>query len=255
MKIMYDGTEFCGWQYQPNGFSVQEAVEKTLTRLTGAKTSVTGCSRTDAGVHAAEFYFNFFSDTKIPAEKMAFAFNNHLETKSISAICAYDVKKDFNSRFSSTGKRYIYKINNSKIPNPFTDRYSWFFPYKLNLSLMNKAASYFIGEHDFSAFMAAGGSQKTTVRKINRCEISKNPEWDSNIVITIEANAFLYNMVRIITGTLCEVGVGRILPEDIPSIIKSCSRSQAGMTAPPQGLHLNRVFYPDEIFKQETFIL
>ena len=248
IKIMYDGTQFHGWQYQPNGITVQEIVENTLTKLISEDIKVIGCSRTDAGVHAAEFFFNFFSETKIPVEKIPYAFNNHLETPYISAISAYDVPIDFNSRFSSIGKRYIYKIHNSKTPNPFTDRYSWFFPYKLDIELMNKASMHFIGEHDFSAFMAAGGSQKTTIRTIYKCNVSRNLEWDSDIFITVEANAFLYNMVRIITGTLCEVGTGKIKPEEIPYIIKSCNRSKAGMTAPPQGLHLNKVFYPNELF-------
>ena len=113
---------------------------------------------------------------------------------------------------------------------------------------MEEAAKYFVGEHDFSAFMASGGSQKTTIRNIKKCEVLKNPEWCSDIVIKVEANAFLYNMVRIITGTLCEVGTGRIKPCDIPYIIESCDRSKAGMTAPPEGLHLSKVFYPDDLF-------
>lgn len=248
VKIMYDGTEFHGWQYQPNGITVQEVVEATLSELTGENIKVTGCSRTDAGVHASEFYFNFFTDTKIPVDKLPFAFNNHLDTQYISAICAYNVSETFNSRFSSLGKRYMYKIHNSKNPNPFTKRYSWHFPYTLDIDLMNKAAEYFIGEYDFSAFMAAGGSQKTTVRKINKCCVLKNPEWDSELQIIIEANAFLYNMVRIISGTLCDVGTGKISYLDIPEIISSKDRRLAGMTAPPEGLHLNKVFYPSDVF-------
>ena len=245
---MYDGTEFHGWQYQPNGITVQETIENTLNKIIGENIKVTGCSRTDAGVHALEYYFNFFSNTQIPTEKLAFALNNNFDNNYISAICAYDVEEDFNSRFSSLGKQYVYKIHNSKIGNPFTNRFSWFFPYKLNLDLMEEAAKYFVGEHDFSAFMASGGSQKTTIRNIKKCEVLKNPEWCSDIVIKVEANAFLYNMVRIITGTLCEVGTGRIKPCDIPYIIESCDRSKAGMTAPPEGLHLSKVFYPDDLF-------
>ena len=248
VKIMYDGTDFHGWQYQPNGITIQEVVEHTLTKLLNEDIKVVGCSRTDAGVHAMEYYFNFLSETKIPCEKLAFAFNNHLRTPYISAICAYDVPLDFNSRFSSVGKRYVYKIHNSKTPNPFTDRFSWFFPYKVDINKMNEAAAHFIGEHDFSGFMSAGGSQKTTIRTITNCSVEKNPEWDSDILITVEANAFLYNMVRIISGTLCEVGTGRISPDDIPLIIKSCDRKNSGMTAPPEGLHLSKVFYPDELF-------
>lgn len=259
MKIMYDGTNFHGWQIQPNGITVQEVAEKTLERLLGKKVSVTGCSRTDAGVHAREYVFNFFSDTKIPPEKLPFAFNNNIYASDgkhgkfgdISAFDAFYVKDDFNARFSSLGKRYVYKIHNSKTINPFTGRYSWFFPYELDISLMQKAAVYLEGIHDFSSFMAAGGSQKTTVRNVSKLTVEKSAEWEDETVITIEANAYLYNMVRIITGTLCDVGCKRILPEDIPHIIKSCDRKNSGMTAPPEGLFLDRVFYPENIYLSE----
>ena len=253
MKIMYDGTMFHGWQIQPNGITVQEAVETTLSKLLNEKISVTGCSRTDAGVHAKEYYFNFFSNTKIPAEKLPYAFNNTIFSldgvfSGISALEAFDVFEDFNARFSSCGKRYVYKIHNSKVLNPFTSRYSWYFPYKLDISKMRKAAECFCGTFDFSAFMAAGGSQKTTVRTVKKLCVEKSSEWRDEIFVSIEADAYLYNMVRIITGTLCEVGCGRILPEDVSGIIKSGNRKNAGMTAPPEGLFLDRVFYPEKIF-------
>lgn len=248
MKIMYDGTEFHGWQYQPNGITVQETVEKTLSELLDENISVTGCSRTDAGVHAIEYYFNFHSDTKIPVSKLDLAFNNHLKTRNISVLKAYDVSSDFDSRFSSTGKEYIYKIFNFKNPNPFLSRYSWFFPYKLNIKSMNEAAQKFIGTYDFSAFMASGGSQKTTVRTIKECSVMNSSEWNSEIILKVKADAFLYNMVRIITGTLIDVGTGKIDKDEIISIIESKERKNAGMTAPPQGLHLKKVYYPDNIF-------
>lgn len=243
MKIMYDGTEFHGWQTQKNGITVQETVESTLKQLTGEYIKVTGCSRTDAGVHALEYVFNFLTNSKIPVEKFPFAFNNNLKNNYISAVSAIYVPDDFNARYSSNGKRYIYRIHNSKIPNPFTGRYSWDFPYKLDLNKMKEAAKYFVGEYDFSSFMAAGGSQKTTVREIFSLCVERNTEWDSEIVITIEANAYLYNMVRIIVGTLCEVGTGKIDPCDIKNIIESKDRKMAGETAPPEGLHLAKVFY------------
>lgn len=247
---MYDGSRFHGWQFQPNGISVQEVVEKTLFNLTGENIKVTGCSRTDAGVHAKEFYFNFFAETRIPCEKIPAAFNSHLKTYDIAAVQAYDVHESFNARFSSTGKKYVYKILNSKTPDPFLKNYSWFFPYKINIEMMNKAAKNFIGKYDFSAFMASDGSQKTTIRTIRECSVSCNPEYKSEIDITIEADAFLYNMVRIITGTLCDVGTGKISPDSILDIINSRQRKNAGMTAPPEGLHLVKVYYPEKIFDQ-----
>ena len=247
MKIMYDGTDFHGWQVQKNGITVQETVESTLKQLTGEDIKVTGCSRTDAGVHALEYVFNFFTDSKIPVEKFPFAFNNNLKNNYISAVSAIYVPDDFNARYSSKGKRYIYKIHNSKTPNPFTSRYSWDFPYKLDLNKMKEAAKYFVGEYDFSSFMAAGGSQKTTVREVFSLNIENSTEWDSEFIVTIEANAYLYNMVRIIVGTLCDVGTGKIAPCDIKSIIESKERKMAGETAPPMGLHLAKVFYNNDI--------
>ncbi len=243
VKIMYDGAKYHGWQYQKNGITVQERIEAVLSGITGEKVSVCGCSRTDAGVHALEFVFNFKSNTKIPLERLPYAINNHLINDSIAAVSAHYVSDDFNARFSSTGKRYIYKIWNSNIENPFTSKYSWFVPYNLDIEKMQAAAKLFEGTHDFSAFMAAGGSQKTTVRTIYECTVKKSSEWDEQIEIEVEANAFLYNMVRIISGTLAEVGMGRIAPCDIGKIIDSCDRRQAGMTAPPEGLFLKKVLY------------
>ncbi len=243
VKIMYDGAAYHGWQYQKNGITVQERIETVLSELTGEAVSVCGCSRTDAGVHALEFVFNFKSNTKIPLERLPYAINNHLINDSIAAVRAWQVDDDFNARFSSNGKRYIYKIWNSNIENPFTSKYSWFVPYKLDIEKMKAAAKYFEGTHDFSAFMAAGGSQKTTVRTISQCIVRKSLEWQEQIEIEVEANAFLYNMVRIISGTLAEVGMGRIDPDEIPMIINSCDRRRAGMTAPPEGLFLKKVLY------------
>lgn len=243
VKIMYDGAKYHGWQFQKNGITVQQRIEDTLAELIGQKISVCGCSRTDAGVHALEYVFNFKSDTKIPIEKLPYALNNHLVEDSIAAVSAWYEAEDFSARFSSTGKRYIYKIWNSNIENPFTSKYSWFVPYKLDVEQMKKAAAHFCGTHDFSAFMAAGGSQKTTVRTIRDCLVRESLEWKEQIEIEIEADAFLYNMVRIITGTLVDVGVGRISADNIPKIIKSGDRKCAGMTAPPEGLFLKNVFY------------
>lgn len=249
VKIMYDGGAYHGWQTQPNGITVQERMEAVLTELTGEKTSVCGCSRTDSGVHALEYVFNFKSNTGIPAERLPYAINTHLGNDGIAAIAAKDVEEDFNARFSSDGKRYVYKIWNSPLRNPFTAKYSWFVPYRLNVESMKAAAEKFCGKHDFSAFMAAGGSQKTTVRTVRDCVVSESSEWKEQIEIEVEADAFLYNMVRIITGTLVEVGTGRKSVEDIEKIIRECDRREAGMTAPPEGLFLKKVFYDPELLE------
>lgn len=248
VKIMYDGSRYHGWQFQKNGITVQERIETVLSELTGEKVSVCGCSRTDAGVHALEYVFNFRTESKIPTDRLPYAINTHLGNDSIAAVAATEVAEDFSARFSSKGKRYIYKIWNSNIENPFTSNYSWFVPYKLDVEKMQKAAKLFCGSHDFSAFMAAGGSQKTTVRTVRDCCVTKSREWAEQIEIEVEADAFLYNMVRIIAGTLADVGFGKIQPEDIPDIIKSCDRKKAGATAPPEGLFLKKVFFDGELF-------
>lgn len=242
MRLMYDGTNYHGWQYQKNGITIQQTLEDALTDLTGEDIKITGCSRTDAGVHALDYVMNFRSDTEIPVEKLPYALNYKL-TGDIVALEAWIVDDDFNARFSSKGKRYIYQIWNGKMKNPFYKGYSWYLPYNINLEEMKKAADFFVGKHDFSAFMAAGGSQKTTIRTIRKCSVSENTEIPQLLTVTVEADAFLYNMVRIITGTLAEVGFGKIAAEDIPKIIKSGDRRESGLTAPPHGLFLKKVLY------------
>lgn len=242
VRIMYDGTNYHGWQRQKNAFTVQQHVEEALSETIGRKISVVGCSRTDSGVHALDYVFNFKSDTKIPADRLPYALNYRLND-DVTALEAFEVDMDFNARFSSKGKRYIYRIWNSAMPNPFESRYSWFFPYKLDRSAMIEAAGYFCGRHDFRGFMATGGQQNTTVRNVRVCSVEEDPERRELITATVEADAFLYNMVRIITGTIVEAGLGKIRPGDIPDIIESGDRVRGGITAPPQGLFLKKYYF------------
>ena len=239
VRLMYDGSNYHGWQYQKNGITVQEVIEKALSKITGESIKVTGSSRTDAGVHALDYVFNFKSDTNIPADKLPYALNYELND-DIVATSAWEADEDFNARFSSKGKKYIYKIWNAKMRNPFYAGYSWYLPYKLDRDKMTECAKHFVGTHDFSAFMAAGGSQKTTVRTIKECFVEIQ---DDLITVTVAADAFLYNMVRIITGTIVECGMGKIEHCDIPDIIKSGDRRKSGLTAPPEGLFLKEVYY------------
>ncbi len=242
MKIRYDGTNYHGWQYQPNGITVQQVMEEALSDLLDAPIQVTGCSRTDAGVHALEFVLNFFAETGIPVEKLPYALNYRLP-EDISAVEAWQVAEEFNARFSCKGKQYVYHLQNAKQKNPFLNRYSWHIPYHLDVEAMKKAAPMLEGTHDFAGFMASGGSQKTTVRTMKICRVEQDAEMPESIRVIVEADAFLYNMVRIITGTLAEVGFGRISLEDMPRILESCDRRQCGLTAPPQGLFLKKVYY------------
>lgn len=239
LLISYDGTAYHGFQIQKNAVTVQEILEKSLAGITGETISVTGCSRTDAGVHALNYVCNFKSNTKIPCDKLPYALNVKLPA-DISCISAEDADDDFHSRFSAKSKIYVYKIYNAPLRNALKYKYSWHYPYKTDVNLMKKACGYFLGEHDFKAFMASGGQQKTTVKTIYSLDVEAV---GCDIEIKIHANGYLYNMVRIIAGTLVYVGNGKISANEIEDIIKSGDRTRAGITAPPQGLFLNRVFY------------
>ena len=239
LTIQYDGTAYHGWQMQKNAPTVQETLGNVIMELTGTKPVLTGCSRTDAGVHAESFCCNFKSETTIPAERFPLALNTFLPA-DIVCLNAEDVSKEFNARFSAKGKKYTYYIQNSRFPDVFRKNYAWHFPYKINLDNMKKAAEAFIGEHDFVGFAASGFTVKTTVRTIYSLEVSKNEDL---IKISVTGNGFLYNMVRIIAGTLCFAGCGKINPDDMSDIISSKDRKRAGITAPPQGLFLTEVYY------------
>lgn len=237
--MKYDGTDFHGYQIQKNGFTVQQALTEALSKLTGESISVTGCSRTDAGVHAAVYAANFFSNTKIPPEKLPFALNAQLP-KSIRVTGAEYVDNDFHATFSAKEKTYEYTMDIGKIADPFLLRYAWHFPYELDMKKMQEAAEFLVGKHDFSAFCAAGAQTKTSVRTVKALKVTSE---NSLVKVKITADGFLYNMVRIIVGTLAYVAIGRIKVDEMEDIILSCDRRRAGITAPPQGLKLVDVVY------------
>lgn len=237
--LAYDGTLYHGWQRQENAITIQELVEKALYKVTNEKIAVEGCGRTDAGVHAKRFVCNFKAETKIPSEKIPYAINAYLP-KDIVCLEAADESEDFHAKFSAVKKTYTYYICNEKFPDVFS--HSWHYPYTLNLDKMRKAAEAFIGTHDFLGFAAAGFTVKTTVRTIYDLKITK----ENNLIrIDVTGNGFLYNMVRIIAGTLCFVGSGKIDYKEMPQIIASCDRKRAGITAPPDGLFLTEVYYEE----------
>lgn len=239
LTLQYDGTAYHGWQSQENALTVQDVLEGAVLKLTGARPRIIGCSRTDTGVHAKKFVCNFKSETKIPCEKLPFALNAHLPD-DIVCIGAEEAEADFHSRYCAKKKCYTYYIQNSQFPDVFTANYAWHYPYSLDLEKMQRAAKAFLGEHDFIGFAASGFTVKTTVRTIYDISVEKNGDL---IKITVLGNGFLYNMVRIMAGTLAFIGCGKIDADEIGEIIESKDRKRAGITAPPQGLYLTEVFY------------
>ena len=242
-KIRYLGTDFSGFQVQPGRRTVQGELCRALSEALGAPCKVTGCSRTDRGVHANEFCFTVDCDgATVPPEKLPVAVARFLPV-DLSLFYASACADEFHPRYDVEGKEYLYRIINEKVFNPFEYGRAWFLPRPITDEMIEKmrlAAGAFIGKHDFSAFMSEGSDTEDRVRNVTSLTVDKI---GSEIDIRIRADGFLYNMVRIIVGTLIEVAYGRIPPERISSIILSLDRSLAGMTAPPEGLYLNRVFY------------
>ena len=239
LTIEYDGKEFNGWQKQPNKLNIQGEIEQVIERITGEPVELNASGRTDAGVHALGQVANFKTNSNIPIEKIPLALNTYLK-KSIRIQKAEEVNERFHSRLSCKQKTYRYVINNSEYGTALYRNMEYCFPQKLDVEAMKKAAKYFEGEHDFKAFKASGTSAKSSVRTIYKATVDKNVD---KIYIELTGNGFLYNMVRIISGTLLEVGLGKIKPEEIPEIIDSKDRERAGRTLPPQGLYLLNVTY------------
>ncbi|HHW00721.1 MAG TPA: tRNA pseudouridine(38-40) synthase TruA [Clostridiaceae bacterium] len=240
--IEYDGTSYHGWQSQNNAVAVQDVIEKALLKLTGEKCSIIGSGRTDAGVHALGQVANFVTNSNIPPEKFSYALNNILPD-DIVIRNSEEVPLNFHARFSATGKKYRYVIYNSRQRSALHRNRAYFVPYPLDFHSMEKAIGYFVGTHDFTAFKAADSGVKTNVRTITGTWLKKD---DEIITFEIAGNGFLYNMVRIIVGTLVEVGIGKLSADDIPYIIESRDRRKAGRTAPPHGLYLMEVYYPEK---------
>lgn len=245
LTLEYDGTDWHGWQIQKNAPTIQGALEAALVKITGDAIRVTGASRTDAGVHAKGQACNFYTASRIPLERIPYALNANLP-KSIVVLSAVEVPLEFHARYQAIGKRYNYEICNRSIPSALRRHFSYHVAPKLDLVAMQQAAKLLQGEHDFKAFQAVGSSVKSTVRHLWRLTVEQ-PE-PGRILICAEGNGFLYNMVRIIVGTLLQVGLGKRPPEDMTAILASRQRELAGPTVPPHGLCLEKVFYPPELF-------
>lgn len=243
ITIEYDGKNFPGWQSQPGKVSIQTEIEKAIHEITGEEVALIASGRTDAGVHALGQVANFHTNTKIEISKIPYAINSKLPN-SIVVKDAVEVDERFHARYNCKLKTYRYIINNNEFPSALNRYREFHLPYKLNYADMEKAIKYFEGEHDFKAFKSSGGNaKKTTVRTLTDCNIKKE---DGRIYIELTGNGFLYNMVRIISGTILDVGLGKIKADDIPEIINSGIRERAGRTLPPHGLYLVKVNYEGE---------
>lgn len=241
MVVAYDGTNYCGWQIQPNGVTIEQKLNEALTDLLQEPIKVTGASRTDAGVHSLGNVCIFDTNTRMPAEKISYALNTRLP-EDIVVQDSCQVPESFHPRFSKSRKTYEYRILNQKFRNPTRRLDTHFYYYDLDVEAMQRAAAYLVGEHDFKSFASTGGQAETSVRTIYSLDVEKR---DSIITIRVKGNGFLYNMVRIIAGTLIKVGAGEILPEEIPAILEAKDRSAAGPTAPAKGLTMIGLEYEE----------
>jgi len=239
LVIEYDGKDFNGWQKQPTKLNIQGEIERAIKDITGEEVELNASGRTDAGVHSLGQVANFKTNSSIPVEKFPIALNTKLK-RSIRILSAEEVDENFHSRYNCKKKTYRYVINNSENGTAIYRNLEYNFSQKLDVEKMRGAAKYFVGEHDFKGLKASGTSSKSSVRTIYKAEVYKENE---KVIIELTGNGFLYNMVRIISGTLIEVGTGKIKPEEITDIIKSGERERAGKTLPPQGLYLVKVEY------------
>ncbi len=256
IKISYLGSNYCGYQVQPNGISVQQRLNEAAMALFGYPCDIVGCSRTDSGVHANEFCATVCKkgsdslETAIPAERIPMAFSAHLPED----ICVFEalwVGSDFHARYDVLQKEYIYRIYNRPVLSPMESGRACHVPKRIGsieLEKMQAAAAHFIGRQDFTSYMAQGSKITDAVRCIFESEVTRLGDV---ILFRVRADGFLYNMVRILCGTLLTVAEGKLAPEDIPSITAARDRSKAGITVPACGLYLNRVFYP-EGYKHRT---
>ena len=240
--LAYDGTAYHGWQVQKNAVTVAETLDRALSTVVCHPVKCTGAGRTDAGVHAQVYVANFRTTSTIPCDRLPLAVNTRLPD-DIVVVRAVQVPMEFNAIGSCRKKEYTYRIYNSRLGNAFYVDRAWFYPKHLDESVMQRAASQFVGTHDFAAVRSVGTETKSTVRTIYYCDVTRNGDL---LELKVCANGFLYNMVRAITGTVLYAAEGKLTTEEIPVILDSGNRTLAGPTAPPGGLYLTRVWYEDE---------
>lgn len=240
LTITYDGKCFHGWQIQQNAYTVQEAFQTALEKITGERTDVKGCSRTDSGVHANRYCVSVKLSHPIPPERLKAAMNRWLP-RSVAVLDCVEVSADFHARYSCKSKEYIYKIWNSEVRNPFLEGYALHYRYTLDVETLNAAAQAYVGRHDFTSFCTPDNRE---AGDMTRCVKSFSVTREGDLVLMrVEADGFLYNMVRIMVGTLLRIAQGKIPPDGIPAIIEKKNRQFAGPTAQACGLYLNRIYY------------
>ncbi len=239
--MSYNGADYHGYQRQDNADSIQQTVENAIRTLIGKEIVINGCSRTDTGVHAKAFVFNFRTDCPIPCEGFIKGMNALLPT-DIAILSCEDVSDDFHARFDSKGKEYLYRINTAPVRDVFSEKLALHYPYKPDIEKMKGAAKLLCGTHDFAAFCKAEAKEHlaTTIRTVYSVDIY---EKDNYVEIYVSGNGFLHNMVRIIVGTLIYISEGKLTEKDILCALETGDREKAGKTVPPDGLYLNKVFY------------
>lgn len=239
--LTYEGTAYHGWQVQKRDVTVGQTMEEAAAAIVGHPVKMTGCGRTDAGVHARCYVANFHTDSTIPADRLPYALNTHLP-EDIVVTDAMDVHEGFNAIGSCVRKEYTYLIYNSRIRDPFYVNRAWFYPRHLDERVMQAAADQFVGTHDFAAVRSVGTDVKSTVRTVYYYDVKRN---GNLIELRVCANGFLYNMARAMAGTVVYAAEGKIRPEEIGGILEAGSRTAAGPTVPPGGLYMTKLWYDD----------
>jgi tRNA pseudouridine38-40 synthase len=237
--ISFCGTAYHGWQVQDNAVTVQQTVQDGIERILQKRENIVGCSRTDSGVHANMYCFNMRTESDMPCDRLVKALNAVIP-EDVSVHSCREVPHGFHARYDCVGKEYKYLIWNSQTRNPFLTDRALHFPYELDTKLLDSQAAQFVGKYDFRSFCASGSSVESTVRNVTHASAERDGEL---VTLTFRADGFLYNMVRIMTGTLLDIANGRLEKDSIKNIILSEDRNAAGVTAPPHGLYLNKVNY------------
>ena len=247
-RLMFDGSRYHGWQVQKTGATVAGTLEDALSRLCGHTVKVSGCGRTDAGVHAERYCFNFRTSSSIPTDRLALAANSLLPPDIALQDACY-APEDFDANLSCIKKEYTYRIFNSRIRDPFYSGRAYFYPQKLDIEAMKRASKHFVGTHDFAAVRSMGTETKTTVRTVHWYEVS---ELGRIVELRVCADGFLYNMARAMAGTLLYVSEGKISPEMLPLLLEKKDRRLTGPTAPGEGLYMTRIWYQGKIGEMFT---